>query len=233
MGTESSQKSKGKGHFATSCPNRNKETNDQSNLAQDGGPVLNMMTVARSKEDVVFLKEGRVDPKQYASTPCDKNTWILDNGESNHMTGNPEWFSNIDRNKTSKVSFGDGSCVEIKGRGTIVVEGQMGEQRALNDVYFIPSLKNSIISLGQLDEGGCKIGIQDGILWIFEQDGRLLIKVPRSFNRVCKINLKVVSPVCLQVSLHNVAWIWHARLGRLNFDALRGLSKLADGVPRI
>ncbi|XP_076896107.1 uncharacterized protein LOC143548961 [Bidens hawaiensis] len=141
MGTESSQKNKGKGkgkvvdrekkeppgHFATSCPNRNKETNDQSNLAQDGGTVLNMMTVARSKEDVVFLKEDRVDPKQYASTPCDKNTWILDNGASNHMTGNPEWFSNIDRNKTGKVSFGDGSCVEIEGRGTIVVEGQRGE----------------------------------------------------------------------------------------------------------
>ncbi|XP_076884313.1 uncharacterized protein LOC143533393 [Bidens hawaiensis] len=83
MGTESSQKNKGKGkvvdrekkeprvkkdqskikcyrcdelgHFATSCPNRNKETNDQSNLAQYGGPVLNMMTVTRSKEDVVFF----------------------------------------------------------------------------------------------------------------------------------------------------------------------------------
>ncbi|XP_076912733.1 uncharacterized protein LOC143571109 [Bidens hawaiensis] len=128
MGTESSQKNKGKGHLATSCPNRNKETNDQGNLAQDGGLVLNMMTVARSKEDVVFLKEGRVDPKQYASTPCNKNTWILDNGASNHMTGNPKWFSNIDRNKTGKVSFGDGSCVEIDGRGTIVVEGQRGEQ---------------------------------------------------------------------------------------------------------
>ncbi|KAJ0568362.1 hypothetical protein HanIR_Chr06g0295371 [Helianthus annuus] len=33
---------------------------------------------------------------------------------------------------------------------------------------------------------------------MFEQDGTLLMKVPRSPNRIYKINLEVVSPVCIQ-----------------------------------
>lgn len=46
----------------------------ESNLTQDEGPVLHAI------QQVVFLKEDRVDPKKYDGTPCDKNTWILDTG---------------------------------------------------------------------------------------------------------------------------------------------------------
>lgn len=68
------------GNFASSCPTRKKEKGE-SNLAQEDGPVLHLA------QHVVFLKESRVNPKKYDETPCDKNTWILDNGASNHMTG--------------------------------------------------------------------------------------------------------------------------------------------------
>ncbi|KAJ0545586.1 hypothetical protein HanIR_Chr08g0351461 [Helianthus annuus] len=113
------------------------------------------------------------------------------------MTGKKEWFTNLDHNIKGKVKFGDGSCVEIKGQGMVVLEGKSGEQRVLRDVYYIPALESNIISIGQLDERGYKIAIQDGILWMFEQDGTLLMKVPRSPNRIYKINLEVVSPVCI------------------------------------
>lgn len=85
----------------------------------------------------------------------------------------------------------------------VTLEGKGGEQRVLEDVYYIPSLRNNIISLGQLDESGNKIAIQHGILWMFEQDGTLLMKVPRAPNRVNKINLKNVSPVCLFAGKHS------------------------------
>lgn len=56
--------------------------------------------------------------------------------------------------------------MEIKGQGMVTLEGKGGEQRALENVYFIPSLKNNIISLGQLDENGYKIAIQHGTLCV-------------------------------------------------------------------
>lgn len=149
------------------------------------------------------------------------------------MTGNHEWFTKLDQTTVGRVRFGDDSKVEIKGRGSVILEGKSGQQRVLTDVYYIPSLKSNIISLGQLDESGYKITMQGGILRLFEKDGLLLMQVPRSNNRLYKIKLNVATPACLQVKLDDNAWLWHTRLGHLNFDALKALSKFVNGLPCI
>ena len=52
-----------------------------------------------------------------------------------------------------------------------------GEHKALTDVYYIPKLKSNIISLGQLEERGCKIVLEDGYLWGYDRQRMLLMKV--------------------------------------------------------
>ena len=76
------------------------------------------------------------------------DVWYLDNGASNHMTGDREKFREIDTTIASSVTFGDGSTVEIKGKGSVVFEGQLGDQWVLYDVYYIPKLKSNLVSLG-------------------------------------------------------------------------------------
>jgi hypothetical protein len=49
-----------------------------------------------------------------------------------------------------------------------------GRSRILADVYFIPSLHNNIVSLGQLDENGCKITIEGGIMCILDRARKIL-----------------------------------------------------------
>jgi len=51
-------------------------------------------------------------------------------------------------------------------RGTIIFRCQNREHRALTDVYYIPQLRSSIISIGQLDERGSEVLIKDGVLRI-------------------------------------------------------------------
>ena len=92
--------------------------------------------------------------------------WYLDSGASNHMTGSKEAFSELDNDVTGTVKFGDGSRVAIQGRDTIIFRCQNGEHRTLKDVYYIPQLRSSIISIGQLDERGSEVLIKGGVLWI-------------------------------------------------------------------
>ena len=49
----------------------------------------------------------------------------------------------------------------------------------LTDVYYIPQLCSSIISIDQLDERDSEVLIKDGILRIRDQEQCLLTKVKR------------------------------------------------------
>jgi hypothetical protein len=92
--------------------------------------------------------------------------WYLDTGAMNHMTGRGNVFSELDRAMQGTVKFGDGSVINICGKGTIIFFGRHGEHKVLTGVYWIPRLKNSIISIEQMDEGGAHMLIEGGVLQV-------------------------------------------------------------------
>ncbi|KAL6311032.1 hypothetical protein AAG906_015921 [Vitis piasezkii] len=97
------------GHFAKECPKPNRR--ERANLVTtqtDDEPTLLMA------ETCVLLHEDKVVPK--INSTQDK-AWYLDTGASNHMTGCIEKFAEIDTTIKGSVKFGDGSAVEIQGRG--------------------------------------------------------------------------------------------------------------------
>ena len=49
------------------------------------------------------------------------------------------------------VSFGDASKIDVKGRGKIHFF-QNGKESMIEDVYYVPTMKSNILSLGQLME---------------------------------------------------------------------------------
>ncbi|KAD3336866.1 hypothetical protein E3N88_32385 [Mikania micrantha] len=122
--------------------------------------------------DVVMLNEEKVFPDVYAKENSEAATWYLDNGASNHITGKREYFCELNEKTIGGVRFGDGSAVEIKGKGSILLQCKNGDQRLVTNVYYILELCDNILSLGQFDEGGCKIVINDGILWLFKRSGQ-------------------------------------------------------------
>ncbi|KAJ9542022.1 hypothetical protein OSB04_028528 [Centaurea solstitialis] len=107
----------------------------------------------------------------------------------------------------------------------------MTEQKLLKDVYYIPLLRSNVISLGQTTLLGCDIRLHGDFLTMKDIYGRLLIKVPQIENRLYKIQLKVGKPHCLQAEIDDESWLWHARLGHINFGAVNMMHKLANGVP--
>jgi hypothetical protein len=79
--------------------------------------------------------------------------------------------------------------VEIKGVGSVIFAAESGEHRLLTGVYYIPTLRNSIISLRQLDESGSCVEIKNGVMRILDCHHRLLTKVTRCINRLYILNV--------------------------------------------
>jgi hypothetical protein len=132
--------------------------------------------------------------------------WCLNTGATHHMTGRREFFTEFDSDVRGSVKFGDASGVEIKGVGSIIFATESGEHRLLTGVYYIPAMRNSIISLGQLDESGSRVEIKDGVMRIWDRHHHLLAKVTRGTNRLYVLNVQVAQPLCLAAHRDDEAW---------------------------
>ena len=217
------------GHFAQYCPERRRKNHEVNmNETDDSDAAVYM-------HEIVYLNESRVIPKLYETKPRESDMWYLDNGASNHMTGKLSFFTDLDEKVTGKVRFGDDSRVDIKGKGSITFLSKDGDIRMLKNVYYIPSLKSNIISLGQATEIGCKVVMEDDHLIILDKARRLMMQVPRGKNRLYKIQLPTGDPTCLLTDLNDPTWLWHARYGHLHMDAIRKLStkNMVSGIPKI
>jgi hypothetical protein len=117
--------------------------------------------------------------------------WCLDTGATHHIPGRWEFFTELDSDVRGSVNFGDASSVEIKGVGSVIFAAESGEHILLTGVYYIPALRNSIISLGQLDESGSHVEIKDRVMRIWDRHHRLLAKVTRGTNQLYVLNEQV------------------------------------------
>lgn len=79
------------------------------------------------------------------------------------------------------------------------------------------------------------LSIEDDYLHLFDPERKLLANVKRTRNMLYILDLSLTKPVCLMANASDAAWIWHARYGHLNFNALRELARkeMVLGLPRI
>ncbi|GJR59176.1 zinc finger, CCHC-type containing protein [Tanacetum coccineum] len=227
-------------HIAPNCPQKTK-ANEQSNLVEEDLEPTLLMAILEDLDEgkqVKEVEEQKVSLHEedvgYKETNMD-SLWYLDNGASNHMTGVREHFKELDEKVSGKVRFGDGSYIEIKGKGSILIECDDEKQRIISHVYYIPSLKSNLLSLGQFTEIGCKVVMEDDELRLYDMDNKIFMKVTRQRNRLYKANLRIGTPVCLLANLKDNTWLWHARLGHLNFESLKSMAQrdLVYGIPAI
>ncbi|KAI3516559.1 hypothetical protein L1887_15478 [Cichorium endivia] len=201
------------GHYAAECTNPRRERNQENNLIQDDNePALLLSSLENKEEDAeVFLNEESVRPI------------LRTRGEESNQS--KMWMIQ------GYVKFGNASKVRIEGKGMIIFQCKNGEHRKLQEVYYIPALCSNIISLGQLSESGDEVRIKEPFLWVHDRTGRLLMKVQKSPNRLYKIELEEVSNSCLIVEISVPTWLWHTRLGHINFAALKLMSdkKIVEG----
>ena len=114
------------------------------------------------------------------------------------------FFSNLNENITRQVQFGDGSRVQISGKGLILLQCKNGEQKLTNNVYFIPTLCSNILNLGQLTEIGYKIEMLHEYLRVHVEGDHLIMKVLRSKSWLYKIVLQTSKHVSLLASLDDI-----------------------------
>ncbi|KAL6313003.1 hypothetical protein AAG906_012471 [Vitis piasezkii] len=130
----------------------------------------------------------------------------------NHMCGNRQWFSNIDEAFRHSVKLDNNTRMGINGSTQVVI-----------DVYYVPTLKNNLLSIGQLQER-------------LYHPGRGLImqtKMTTNWMFVLLANVVLETLTCLQTVTEDNSKLWHCRFGHLSYKGLRTLQykEMVKGLP--
>jgi hypothetical protein len=199
------------GHYQNECPS----WEENANYAEFD-----------DQEEVLLMAQGS------NGTTEKKEVWFLDSGCSNHMVGNKDWLSNFDGNFRETVKLGDDSRMAVKGKGNLKLNIE-GIVQVITDVYFLPGLKNNLLSIGQLQKKDITIIFKNDQCKVYHASRGLIITSQKSANRMYVINATVISPMCLQTTKESEAKLWHNRYAHLSFKGLSTLVKkeMVKGLP--
>ena len=89
----------------------------------------------------------------------------------------------------------------------------------------------NILSLGKLDDQGCKTSLSEGYLTIHDRKGKLLTKTKKTRGNMYQIRISL-SEEC-NMSREDEAWLWHGRFCHQSFHTLDSVIKgeLVRGLP--
>ena len=73
-----------------------------------------------------------------------EEVWFLDSSCNNPITGNKEWFSELDESFSQTVKLGNKTRMDVVGKG--IIRMQVSElTQAIADVYYVLELKNNLV----------------------------------------------------------------------------------------
>ena len=152
------------------------------------------------------------------------DVWYLDSGCSNHMCGDKNLFCDLNEEFKQNVKLGNNTCMVVLGKGSVKLT-LSGITHVVREVFFVPELKNNLLSIGQLQERGLTIVIQHGKLKVYHPEKGLIIQTRMTTNRMFMLCSSSPSPKpdCLYTSADDLAHLWHCRYGHLSYKGLRTL----------
>lgn len=105
---------------------------------------------ARLSHSCVTVHHSASIARCYSSKHTDRHCWILDSGATSHMTGEKSLVSGHRQpKKTHRVSFGDGSILNVASKGVSNIGGMF-----IDDTLFVPGMEVNLISVSKVTRSG-------------------------------------------------------------------------------
>ena len=116
-----------------------------------GGPVYQSNIVIDDHYDFSEFIESNLFEIALSGLDLEnEDSWIIDSGAAKHVTGNRDMITNLDQQSfgSAHVRTAGGQVLPVEGTG-IVNLSTSGEIK-MNDVYFVPGLTHSLLSVGRI-----------------------------------------------------------------------------------
>ena len=121
--------------------------------------------------------------------------------------------------------MGNDHALEIAGIGTIKLKMYDGTVRTIQGVRHVKGLKKNLLSIGQLDDLGCKTHIEGGILKVVR--GAIVVmkaeKISANLYMLMGDTLQEADASIAAAGQEETTMMWHRRLGHMSERGLKVL----------
>jgi hypothetical protein len=137
------------------------------------------------------------------------------------MIGDKGKFLSLSESKSGNVTFGNDAPGKIKGKGMVSLSNGKGKSQ---DVLLVDGLKHNLLSVSQMCDRGCEVVVTSKDCKIKSvNSGQVVAKGIRIENNVYVLKEDREES---HRSKHDESWLWHRRLGHINFDHLIKLKNI-------
>lgn len=203
------------GHFQYECPTWNKEANYAELDEAEEMLLMSYVELHGAKRE---------------------DAWFLDSGCSNHMCGDKAMFYQLNEDFRQLVKLGNNTKMTVLGKGNVRLQVD-GFNHVVTEVFYVPELKNNLLSIGQLQEKGLAILIQSGKCRVYHPERGLIMQTEMTANRMFVLiaNSVPMNNACFQTTTHDLSHLWHRRYAHLSHKGLRTLQfqKMVHGLPHL
>ena len=140
-----------------------------------------------------------------------------------HVCNNKKQYKTHDEfSIEQQVLMGNHNKVKILGKGIVEVKMSSGKMMILTNAFHVPDIKKNLVSANLLCKSGVK-AIRESDKLILSKNGIFVGKgyATNDMYKLSIINKEVFGCAYIVDS----SYLWHARLGHLNFKYLKFMSK--------
>ncbi|KAK4435116.1 hypothetical protein Salat_0674900 [Sesamum alatum] len=141
------------GHFQYECPS--KDSDAKANYIESNEEMLL----------IAYASDSKISSEEF---------WFLDSGCGNHMCGKKEYFIDFDENFTDMVKLGNNASLVVTRKGNVRLQVD-GMVQVITRVFYMPELKNNLLSIGQLQEKGLAILFQHDRCKVYHSEKGLIM----------------------------------------------------------
>jgi hypothetical protein len=201
------------GHEAVICKSKNQQHGEEAQIAN------------QEEEDQLFVATC-------FSGIESSESWLIDNGCTNHMTHDKDLFRELRSSNTSKVRIGNGEYITVEGKGTIAISTCSGT-KFISDALYVPEIDQNLFSVGQLIEKGYKVVFEDKSCLIKDADGHDIFKVKMK-GKSFALNPLEEEQTAFPIK-ENITDVWHKRLGHYHHKGLLQMKSkmMANDLPTL
>nr|GEX08128.1 hypothetical protein [Tanacetum cinerariifolium] len=191
--------------FKTRLKNVEKGMNDASSVrrsmtrdSQKNHVLANSKNSA--KKVAVYVRKNKQTYNTFANVISNKENvvqivlWIIDNGCSNHMTGDRSLLGNFIKKFMGTVCFRNDNFAAITGYGDYI-QGNI----TICHIYYVEGLGHNLFSVGQFCDGDLEVAFRSKTCYVLNLEGDDLL-TGRSESNLYTISISDMaasSPVCL------------------------------------